>query len=248
MPSSLFRAGMAAIRDRSLSAVAALTGGAASRARYDSDSPLLPLGPGSGWSLVHPGAWSLDSISDVRRLLFWAAAFILLLVLGMSKTDSHERLADTYQLRSPTPPRPRSAHISQSSHSAAISHISDHPTTPKSQRHLSAATTQRTLLMAPPAAAPVVPTRPPLLRSGLQTTSPLLSALQTFTTSPTFSSPLRLLQPPAPPPSFRIRSRPSLQRTAVVPRSPNHPLPTSASSVTGSCSARCLPLSNGPGA
>ena len=86
MSSSLLRAGMAAIRDRSLGAVAALMGGAVAgtHAHTFDDSPLLPPGTGTGssWSFVHPRAgWSLDSISDVRRLLFWAVACILLLIL-----------------------------------------------------------------------------------------------------------------------------------------------------------------------
>lgn len=83
MPSSLFRASVNALRDRSR-AVAAFAGvgvgSGSARAGLagggDGDMPLT-----HGWSSLM-ASLAPESLSDARRLLFWVAACVLLLVLG----------------------------------------------------------------------------------------------------------------------------------------------------------------------
>lgn len=82
MPSSLFRAGVNALRDRSR-AVAAFAGvgagGGSVRAGFAGGDGDMPLN--YGWTSLL-ASLAPESLSDARRLLFWIAAFVLLLVLG----------------------------------------------------------------------------------------------------------------------------------------------------------------------
>ncbi|CAK9782919.1 hypothetical protein CC85DRAFT_329422 [Cutaneotrichosporon oleaginosum] len=72
MPSSFLRAGVNALRDRSRAVAAFAGGGGGGAAPHDSVPLPLPL---SSWHLAP------ESLLDVKRLLFWAAACVLLLVL-----------------------------------------------------------------------------------------------------------------------------------------------------------------------